>query len=1640
MMAFALLFAGTAFADPLPLTAQLGTGYEDNATGETRMGIYQTVAVTFPAQMLASPGGYVGVNKIVTLKYTAADGKRTHDDKVEKIFKADDTASSPVGGVDIIMDNLVPDWDYTYEVEVRVQATNELIAEYRNGTFHSFAGILADLPDDLFVVEMSEQVVRLVIDATKVKSISGENLTATKFVPSVKKGDTALTLSDAVVSEDGKTITYTVTNAAGLTQCDKLTASVEVQYKGQQEPDTKLQTKSVTKNFEFGINKINPLWIYVVKEGNDVGSCAIVVKNMPNITTGTAMATLWVTTDGTNYTKIGTKSLYEGAEEGEQFRFKASEIKVKADFDFKMEITLTNNLSVLSWKIGNFEDLDDKDDCHALKQNYAYKFDFGSTKVLSTIPGLKTDAMKPSEAEAVKAKIAQFVLDGVYTREQENDLTKGYYNVKKDDVLGFECYVPADAAQDDWANQGDETGLWKLSEGTVQVLSISEDGVAEVKITAATITAYDSDGDPDQVGQSFFVKVPAYSATTPMGLLDVYAAADATEAIGWKIKITSTVAVAYEQKDIDEDAIYTLAVNGGDPLESDPQVVYNQFGFISVPTDAATVEWYFGANADAGTKFDYDAKVTWPDYLIYEKGVNKNFYPEILDQATIYSYTGDDVQFEDWAKTPANTFKINGVYVLYDGDAAKNVVKLTLPKVYNDGKKIGKINVTVFIGPRTPTFPFNPFADNSTWQQVASTSEDVTDIVNDVKTFGQDIALDEAAVAAIVKKSHVSLDAYPDGYYDVRVVITGDDYEYDLAKEDHFSKFNTDGTLEIAEITQPVSADMKRLNVEPVLELNDFVGSYKINGTLVEVDKDGNVVTDGDSKKAPELERVNGKPDAESVLEHGLVFTNVKPDTWYKLTVTFTYEAERDPLWSDGATEKMFIAGTVIPVDTVFQTSKLPTASNIMTYAPKYYIDEEVGHIHATLRFTTQNAADQLFVEVNGKEYEVTKTATFEEPTPFGPVSATYRVVDVPFVVDLDPLTVNIPASWNLGYTAYVKSEGVVVADVAVDKTGYTAIRTPLPYVQFVNPSALYEVYPLLLTYEFMYGAAPARRAGGGAWHGDGNEEDPSTGTDSPFTPEEELALKKAMYPILSAWEAAAWAKANLHNTFAYTNIDVTPAPGRIGFENAMDPKYFGAANLVFKADIEDYPFFMSERPGRVEVLSGNEILHQGAQARRAPNHVAHKVDLMKLVGDHFEKQASIQGYGIYYNIKQRPGQQVDPSEIENLGDYAVAVLPADQTSVKYAEVMNQLVTLEYQDALDDLYPYMNFGFDMNNPFGVAYAFSVLLTDADGEAPAEDNYPYINLFPFRATKAVYKAVFPARDRTVVIPFEGAASLDEEGTQPAVVRYFSAGYLDEDNKAVFKFSKKLRNNVPTNVLTAGVSYLVDSGDDSMNFGDVFFTGENVTLVPSLPYAEYDVEYLAWVGDENDAIIPSWSGLQIDGDLAFAASLIGTYQVVFDAEYWSAFDAQLWNSLPESVVEMLEANNPWMSFWPGLADFQEGYNEFKQTAIYRYSSVASKFRKMNSKAKLEYDKETGKFVDDGTHTYVKPFQSAMIFYGGNNPNAGLSIEIRFDDDDATMIENNVIVETSNADLFDLMGRKVNEPVKGQIYIQNGKKILF
>ena len=76
-------------------------------------------------------------------------------------------------------------------------------------------------------------------------------------------------------------------------------------------------------------------------------------------------------------------------------------------------------------------------------------------------------------------------------------------------------------------------------------------------------------------------------------------------------------------------------------------------------------------------------------------------------------------------------------------------------------------------------------------------------------------------------------------------------------------------------------------------------------------------------------------------------------------------------------------------------------------------------------------------------------------------------------------------------------------------------------------------------------------------------------------------------------------------------------------------------------------------------------------------------------------------------------------------------------------------------------------------------------------------------------------------------------------------------------------------------------------------------------------------------------------------------------------------------------------------------------------------------------------------------VSPFEAYFTFENHNFDDGSIyTISIRFDDEDsdATMIEDNVIVEVENSDIFDLQGRRITKAVLPSIYIQNRHKIMI
>ena len=68
-------------------------------------------------------------------------------------------------------------------------------------------------------------------------------------------------------------------------------------------------------------------------------------------------------------------------------------------------------------------------------------------------------------------------------------------------------------------------------------------------------------------------------------------------------------------------------------------------------------------------------------------------------------------------------------------------------------------------------------------------------------------------------------------------------------------------------------------------------------------------------------------------------------------------------------------------------------------------------------------------------------------------------------------------------------------------------------------------------------------------------------------------------------------------------------------------------------------------------------------------------------------------------------------------------------------------------------------------------------------------------------------------------------------------------------------------------------------------------------------------------------------------------------------------------------------------------------------------------------------------------------AYYIYTPSSGNTGSNFfTLSFDDDDVTAIASAINGQILNGQYYDLQGRKVVAPQKGQLYIHNGKKVLY
>ncbi|MBR3021948.1 MAG: hypothetical protein IKH59_06245 [Bacteroidaceae bacterium] len=1014
--------------------------------------------------------------------------------------------------------------------------------------------------------------------------------------------------------------------------------------------------------------------------------------------------------------------------------------------------------------------------------------------------------------------------------------------------------------------------------------------------------------------------------------------------------------------------------------------------------------------------------VEWEYYVIYEKWQNHNFYPEVIAiEPHIYEQTFEGAIFEDWAYSPMvenedgskDYFFIKGVRVFLDEENA-GTVEFSRPTTFNNGERMKTITAVVYMKDNSYT------VNNPGFVEVGRNQFKVNPNKTN-KTYVNRVAVDASSV---IKKDY-------NNYCEVKVVVYGNDYvNYTAETTDVFSAPNRAGVAKVTEIEQPVSFTLQRLNVNPLVELTGFKGEYKVYGSLQKLEAnedgtlklvDGEPVPVGEPVEAPVLYRtatdlnLNLGGDITDGLKHtdvtytedGFLFPNVDEETWYQANIEFEYAAIRDILDEDGevVVDTVWMKGKVQFADGVnnpFKTVKVPAAGDIVVRHPRYTISEKPGQIIARLRFLTGNDDDELFVKIPGVNHgDPVKTDGTEEVTDrFFDFEAgewveethTLKTVEILLNVDLDVTTLKIPAKWDMGYSAYIQDGEYTTAYENINVESDRAIHTPVPYVRY------YTAAPMLYMTNAQWGEfyklmdefigedqpllpapapAPARRAPLVL-----DEDDPSV-------TEQDIEnwwynIYSKMYVIKSAWEVADWAKATLFNTFAYSRTDIP------GFENASDPKYFGASNLVYRANIYDWmadEYFMGQG-----IYNDYEYYDGGIMVTNLPNEY------------NYVQHFSIPGFG--YFVEDKPW-----SETTDL----VSIMPVDVT--RAAMVIDKLTLDQYLEAVGYEYYFSDFASIF------PYAFDVQLGDAELDATAEEYHAFYNEIHFLALNALYTAKFDKSDRSVVIPFNGAAWEDEACETPATVRYFSAGYLTDDNKVTYKFSKKMRNGEPSNELSAGYPYLVwsDSGTSEFN---VYFAGENTMVRRNSEDSNS--------GGLNEVVVDlnsSWGQTLTEG------MMIGSYRYIYDYELFAEIGAEYFETMTEE--DLAE-----MSFWERLA-YEYQLEQYNQIEICRYSSYYGNPVKLDRTLLAEYaedDKYQLNLLNPEKHSGIVPFHCALVFAGANNGNAGYSISIRYDEDDATVIVDNMAIEnTSNAEMFDVMGRKITEPAKGQIYIQNGQKFI-
>ena len=273
-----------------------------------------------------------------------------------------------------------------------------------------------------------------------------------------------------------------------------------------------------------------------------------------------------------------------------------------------------------------------------------------------------------------------------------------------------------------------------------------------------------------------------------------------------------------------------------------------------------------------------------------------------------------------------------------------------------------------------------------------------------------------------------------------------------------------------------------------------------------------------------------------------------------------------------------------------------------------------------------------------------------------------------------------------------------------------------------------------------------------------------------------------------------------------------------------------------------------------------------------------------------------------------------------------------------------------------------------------------------------------------------------------------------------------------------------NDASTIFFLSEDSYLIAYADGyGFNFGYCKPSGENATTIfnafdfsESSTKGKYLIHSTAGTGDgtySNRYITISGSTLD-EGEGAWSISEVTSLPVTISAAGWATFSAPVALTIPDGVTAYTATESNETLTLKALEDVipaNTGVLLKGEAATYNFPiTTASDFAGTNifsnTIAAISVTANTNYVLANKNNSlgFYKLNDTTMPGFKAYIPANVLSTSsvsfIGFADDDVTAVNSAISDQILNGQYYDLQGRKVAAPQKGQLYIVNGKKVLY